>query len=78
LTVCGDEEFTDVYVLTAKLPPDVGRINAGLKIHPEVSGVEIYVPLSGVGGGGVVEPETVSTLQGVTGTEVLHRFPSCR
>jgi hypothetical protein len=76
-TVCGDEEFTDVYVLTAKLPPDVGGVDAGLEVNPEVSDGGISTPL-GVGGGGIGEPVPISALKGVTSAEVLHRSPKGR
>jgi hypothetical protein len=76
-TVCGDEEFPHPDPLRAKLPlasfvVGVGSIDAVLEAHPEVSSVEVLAPLVG-GGVGMGEPETVSTLEGVTGTEEGHR-----
>jgi hypothetical protein len=41
LPVSGDEQLFNLNVLTAKLPPDVGSINAGLEVDPKVSDVEI-------------------------------------
>jgi len=77
LPVRGNEQLLDLNVLTTKLPPDVGSINAGLKVNPEVSDVEIRAPL-GVGGGGIGEPMPIRALKGVTGTEVLHCSPNGR
>jgi hypothetical protein len=81
-TVCGDEEFPHPDPLRAKLPlvllvVGVSSIYAVLEAHPEVSGVEVAAPLVG-GGFGMGEPETVSTLEGVTGTEKGHRSPKDR
>jgi hypothetical protein len=77
LTVCGDQEFPHPDALRAKLPlvllvVGVGSIDAVLEAHPEVSSVEVLAPLIG-GGFGMGEPETVSTLECVTGTEEGHR-----
>jgi hypothetical protein len=82
LTVRGDKEFPHPDPVTAKLPlvllvVGVGSINAVLESNPEVSSVEVVAPLVG-GVSGVCEPETVSTLKGVTGTQEGHRSPNGR
>jgi hypothetical protein len=61
LSVRGDEQLLDLNVLTAKLPPDVGSINAGLEVNPEVSEIVVRAPL-GVGGGGIGKPVPVRAL----------------
>jgi hypothetical protein len=76
LTVCGDQEFTNPDPLTAKLPlvlpvVGVGSIDAVLEANPEVSSVEVLAPLVG-GVSGMGKPETVSPLEGVTGTQEGH------